>query len=154
MEDNAREGKAQSSDVATLPRDRLTFFCFARSGRMVLTRLRLLMTSVLREMGRGRPCSLRNRPQALQRTEPISSRRHSGVVDVAQFWHVGCVVSRSLLAIVAIMGLFVHSGASFFVRVEDGLDWTGYRLREIKRYGDKAGELIRSPWRIPGWRKI
>ena len=48
------------------------------------------MTSVLREMGLGRPCSLRNRPQALHSTEPNSSRRHSGVVDVVQFWHVGC----------------------------------------------------------------
>jgi hypothetical protein len=69
----------------------LTFFLFAKSGRIVLTRLRLLITSVLREIGRGRPCSLRNKPQALQRTEPNSSRRHSGVVEVLQFWQVGCV---------------------------------------------------------------
>ena len=61
-----------------------TFFCLARSGR-ILTRLRLLITSVLSEMGRGRPWSLRNRPQALQRTAPVSSRLHSGVVDVPQF---------------------------------------------------------------------
>jgi hypothetical protein len=58
--------------------------------RIVLTRLRLLITSVFSEMGRGRPCSLRKRPQALHRTEPNSSRLHSGVVDVLQFWHVGC----------------------------------------------------------------
>jgi hypothetical protein len=58
--------------------------------RIVLTRLRLLITSVFREMGLGRPCSLRKRPQALHRTEPNSSRLHSGVVDVLQFWHVGC----------------------------------------------------------------
>lgn len=56
----------------------------------VLTLLRLLMTSVLRLIGRGRPCSLRKSPQALQRTEPASSRRHNGVVDVWQFWHTGC----------------------------------------------------------------
>lgn len=68
-----------------------TFFFGARSGRIVLTRLRLLITSVLREIGRGRPCNLRNKPQALQRTEPNSSRRHNGVVEVAQFWQVGCV---------------------------------------------------------------
>ena len=51
----------------------------------VFTRLRLLITSVLREMGRGRLCSFRNRPQALHRTEPDSSRRQSGVVLVWQF---------------------------------------------------------------------
>lgn len=45
-----------------------TFFFTSMPGRMVLTRLRLLMTSVLRDIGRGRPCSLRNKPQALQRT--------------------------------------------------------------------------------------
>lgn len=68
-----------------------TFFFGARSGRIVLTRLRLLITSVLREMGRGRPCSFRKRPQALHRTDPNSSRRHNGVVEVLQFWQVGCV---------------------------------------------------------------
>ena len=70
---------------------RRTFFFVAKSGRTVLTRLRLLITSVLREIGLGRPCSFRNKPQALQRTAPNSSRRQSGVVDVPQFWHVGCV---------------------------------------------------------------
>ena len=69
---------------------RITFLFFAMSGRTVLTRLRLLMTSVFREMGRERPCSFRKRPQALQRMAPVSSRRHSGVVEVEQFWHVGC----------------------------------------------------------------
>ena len=49
------------------------------------TRFLLLITSVLREMGRGRPWSLRKRPQALQSTDPDSSRRHSGVVEVPQF---------------------------------------------------------------------
>lgn len=58
-------------------------------GAPVLTRFRLLMTSVLREMGRGRPCSFRKRPQALHRTEPDSSRRQRGVVLVAQFWQTG-----------------------------------------------------------------
>ncbi len=81
----------------------LTFFCLARSGLMVFTRFRLLITSVLSEMGRGRPWSLRKRPQALQRTAPVSSRRHSGVVWVVQFWQVGCVAARSWLAMVAMM---------------------------------------------------
>lgn len=27
----------------------------------------------------------------MQSTEPDSSRRHSGVVDVSQFWQTGCV---------------------------------------------------------------
>ncbi len=67
----------------------LTFFL--APWLAVLTRLRLLITSVLRLIGRGRPCSLRKSPQALQRTEPASSRRHSGVVEVWQFWQTGCV---------------------------------------------------------------
>jgi hypothetical protein len=33
---------------------------------------------------------LRKRPQALQRTEPSSSLRHKGVVEVPQFWQTGC----------------------------------------------------------------
>lgn len=56
-----------------------TFFF---GGWLALTRFLLLMTSVLREIGRGLPCNLRNKPQALQSTEPCSSRRHSGVVEV------------------------------------------------------------------------
>ena len=68
----------------------------------VLTLLRLLMTSVFRLIGRGRPCSLRKRPHALQRTEPVSSRRHSGVVLVPQFWQTGCSRSR-----VSDMGFFI-----------------------------------------------
>lgn len=56
----------------------------------VFTRLRLFMTSVFKLIGRGRPCSLRNKPQALQSTEPTSSLRHSGVVEVPQFWQTGC----------------------------------------------------------------
>jgi hypothetical protein len=73
-----------------------TFFLSARSGLIDFTRLRLLMTSVFKEIGRGRPCSLRNKPHALQSTAPVSSRRHRGVVDVLQFWQIGCVVSLSL----------------------------------------------------------
>ena len=69
----------------------------------VLTRLRLLITSVLRLIGRAVPCSLRNSPQALQRTEPSSSRRHRGVVEVPQFWHTGCRFPRSWLAKEAIV---------------------------------------------------
>jgi len=65
--------------------------CFLRPWFADLTRLRLLITSVFKLMGRARPCSLRNRPHALQSTEPDSSRRHSGVVDVSQFWQTGCV---------------------------------------------------------------
>lgn len=42
-------------------------------------------------MGRGRPCSFRKRPQALQRTEPDSSRLQSGVVLVVQFWQTGWI---------------------------------------------------------------
>lgn len=69
----------------------LTFLFGARSGRIVFTRFRLLITSVLRDIGRGRPCSFKKSPHALQRTEPNSSRRHNGVVDVPQFWQTGCV---------------------------------------------------------------
>jgi len=80
-----------------------TLFLAARSGRIeVLTLLRLLITSVLRDIGRGRPCSLRKRPQALQSTAPVSSRRHSGVVEVVQFWQIGCETSR-LAIVVAIL---------------------------------------------------
>jgi hypothetical protein len=80
-----------------------TFFFCPCPGPDVLTRLRLLITSVFKEIGRGRPCSLRNKPQALQRTEPISSLLHNGVVDVVQFWQVGCERSRSLAVIVAMV---------------------------------------------------
>ena len=62
------------------------FFCPCAA---LLTRLRLLITSVLRLIGRGVPCNFRKSPQALQSTDPISSRRHSGVVEVVQFWHTG-----------------------------------------------------------------
>jgi hypothetical protein len=84
-------------------RELLTFFLAPCAEPELLTRLRLLITSVFRLIGRGLPWSLRNRPQALQSTEPISSRRQRGVVEVVQFWHVGCVVSRSLAAIVAMV---------------------------------------------------
>lgn len=73
-----------SQDVTGMSQLRPTFFFICMSGRIVLTRLRLLMTSVFNEMGRARPCSFKKRPQALQRTEPISSRRHKGVVEVPQ----------------------------------------------------------------------
>lgn len=68
-----------------------------------LTLFRLLITSVLSDIGRGRLCSLRNRPQALQRTDPNSSRLQRGVVEVLQLWQVGCEVSRLWLAGVAII---------------------------------------------------
>lgn len=51
----------------------------------VLTRFRLLITSVLRLIGRGRPWSLRKRPQALHSTDPDSSLLQRGVVEVPQF---------------------------------------------------------------------
>ena len=79
----------------------LTFFFWPWPWPEVLTRLRLLITSVFRLIGRARPCSFRKRPQALQRTEPISSRRQSGVVEVVQFWQVGC--EESVDAIVALI---------------------------------------------------
>lgn len=60
-----------------------TFFTPPRP--VVLTLFRLLITSVFRLMGRERPCSLRNSPHALHSTDPFSSRRHNGVVDVEQF---------------------------------------------------------------------
>jgi hypothetical protein len=37
---------------------------------------------------------LRKSPQALQRTDPASSRRHKGVVEVWQLWHIGCEKGR------------------------------------------------------------
>lgn len=45
---------------------------------------------------------MRKRPQALHRTEPISSRRQSGVVEVVQFWHTGCTFPFSRSAYEAI----------------------------------------------------
>lgn len=68
-----------------------------------LTLFRLLITSVLSDIGRGRLCNLRNKPQALQRTDPNSSRLQRGVVEVLQLWQVGCEVSRLWLAGVAII---------------------------------------------------
>lgn len=87
-----------------------TFFFEARSGRIVLTRLRLLITSVFSEMGRGRPCNLRKSPHALHRTEPNSSRRQSGVVDVVQFWQTGC--EDVLVAIILPVALGEDKGGS------------------------------------------
>lgn len=63
--------------------NRLTLFFSAWLA--VFTRWRLFITSVLRLIGLGVPWSFKKRPQALHRTEPISSLRHSGVVEVAQF---------------------------------------------------------------------
>jgi hypothetical protein len=77
-----------SQRVRTQDADVLTFL---RPGPPALTRLRLLMTSVLSEIGRGRPCSFKNSPQALHSTAPDSSRRQSGVVLVVQFWQTGWV---------------------------------------------------------------
>lgn len=68
---------------------KMFFFLAPWAEPELLTRLRLLITSVFRLMGRGRPCSLRKRPHALHSTEPSSSRRQSGVVEVVQFWQVG-----------------------------------------------------------------
>lgn len=54
-----------------------TFFFFLPSCPLALTRFRDLITSVLRLIGRGRPCNFRKSPHALQRTLPLSSRRQS-----------------------------------------------------------------------------
>ena len=54
-----------------------------------LMRLRSLMVSVFKLMGRARPCNLRNNPQALHKTCPVSSRRQRGVVSVLQLRHTG-----------------------------------------------------------------
>lgn len=48
-----------------------------------------LMTSLFKEIGLGRPCSFKNKPQALHKTWPVSSLLHNGVVWVLQFLHVG-----------------------------------------------------------------
>ena len=73
---------------------KLTFFLTPCAAPELLTRLRLLITSVFRLIGLGRPCSFRNRPQALHSTEPTSSRLHRGVVEVPQFPQIGgCEVS-------------------------------------------------------------
>ena len=77
---------------------KLEFTFFLGPWAVALTRFRLLITSVFRLIGRGRPCSLRNKPHALQSTEPASSRRQRGVVLVEQFWHTGCNVFVVLLA--------------------------------------------------------
>lgn len=92
-----------------------TFFFPCISGRMVLTRFRLLITSVLSEIGRGRPCSLRNKPQALQRTAPYSSRRHRGVVEVLQFWQVGC---EALEAIFILWSLSCCNATALIEQIE------------------------------------
>jgi hypothetical protein len=60
-----------------------------RPAWLALTRFRDLMISVLRLMGRGRPWSLRKRPQALQRTAPFSSLLQSGVYVVPQLPQTG-----------------------------------------------------------------
>jgi hypothetical protein len=105
IEDALQQVSVRSRDARFhFNHDKLCTFFFAPGAEPeLLTRFRLLITSVLRLIGLGRPWSLRKRPQALQSTEPISSRRQSGVVEVVQFWHVGCEVSRSLAAIVAML---------------------------------------------------
>lgn len=42
----------------------------------------------------------------------MSSRRHSGVVEVVQFWHTGCVVWRSWLAMVAMVASILFEAQS------------------------------------------
>lgn len=56
-----------------------------------LTLLRDLMTPLLSVIGLGLPCSLRNRPHALQRFVPSSAFLHSGVVVVSQFIQAAAV---------------------------------------------------------------
>lgn len=75
-----------------------------------LIRFLSLMVSVFKLMGRGRPCNFKNKPQALQRTWPVSSRRQSGVVCVLQLRHTGdemllFVVVVPLLICVVVLAL-------------------------------------------------
>jgi hypothetical protein len=58
------------------------------TGAVPLPRLRFLMTSVLSDKGRTTPCSLRNKPHALQRGWPSGLRRQRGVVWVKQLVQV------------------------------------------------------------------
>lgn len=55
----------------------------------LLLRLRDFITSVFKLIGLDRPCSFKKSPQALHKTAPCSLRRHSGVVSVWQFLHIG-----------------------------------------------------------------
>lgn len=107
-----------------LPLRKLTFFFTPCAAPELLTRLRLLITSVFRLIGRGRPCSFRNRPQALQSTEPTSSRRHRGVVEVPQFPQIGgCDVSLDTIeeAIEARKEMGMLRFVSFCYRQEDAI---------------------------------
>lgn len=62
-----------------------------------------LMVSVFKLMGRGRPWSFKNNPQALHNTWPVSSRLHKGVVCVLQFLHTGLVI----LVLVVVVPLLI-----------------------------------------------
>lgn len=62
------------------------------------------IVSVFKEMGLGRPCNLRKRPQALHNTSPVSSRRHKGVVCVLQFLHTGL----EILVLLVVVPLLVY----------------------------------------------
>jgi hypothetical protein len=76
-------------------------------------RFRFLMTSVFKLSGRTTPCSLRKRPQALQRGWPSGLRRQSGVVWVKQFVHVVGVVV--LLFVLLSVWLLLPAACRFVV---------------------------------------
>lgn len=63
---------------------------FAEFGCLIL--FLSFIVSVLRLIGLGRPWSLRNNPQALHNTWPVSSLLQSGVVWVLQLRHTGLVM--------------------------------------------------------------
>ena len=71
----------------------------------VLTRFRLVITSVFNEMGRERPRNFKKSPQALQSTEPISSRLHSGVAS-SMTCHLASVEGSEPRPLLPVDGLF------------------------------------------------
>ncbi len=117
-------------------------------------------------MGRGRPWSLRNRPQALHSTEPDSSRRHSGVVEVWQFWQTGCVrgtpgsvdaiemeaIARLLgekklrVSAITIRGFRVRGGNGGGIRVtcSSWSRWLAWQNFESRRAGKTASRITSS----------
>lgn len=66
-----------------------TFVFFVPSECIVPFLFLDLMVSVFKLIGRGLPCSFKNRPHALQSTAPFSSLRQRGVVEVRQFLQTG-----------------------------------------------------------------
>lgn len=65
------------------------------------------MVSVFKLMGRGRPWSFKNKPQALHKTWPVSSRLQSGVVCVLQFLHTGLAILVLVVVVPLLMWVVV-----------------------------------------------